>query len=393
MKVFFVCEGLTLDSARAQPWRHVVEVAKRLQKSGNEVQIISDGKHALQNDEDIAGLHIRRVGRSHFFLDTHEITRTVDEEHAEVTNWHGSDTWSSFYLSRLNNISSATVWTLHSGPLSMRDLRGLELREKLQLFKYWNNVSSSVFPRCLIRKWVRASKVRRVITLSERLALYLEEIGIHAEVETIRSGVDTQRFRPLNSEDARAKLGLSKEDLIILYYGPLSTFRGVDTLTMAMPEIKRKVPSAKLLLLGREKDAKAERRLTFDSFSELRVGIFDEDTLIQYLASADLVVLPFKFWPQVECPLTILESMAMGKPVVSTCTGAIPEIITSGQDGMLVPSGNPNILAEKIIELLEDEETRKRIGLNAREHVERYYDWNRIVAQTLDVFVNALESG
>jgi glycosyltransferase involved in cell wall biosynthesis len=114
----------------------------------------------------------------------------------------------------------------------------------------------------------------------------------------------------------------------------------------------------------------------------------DQNELIKYLNRASLVVLPFRFWPQVECPLTILEAMSMEKTVVTTNVGAIPEIIDNWNNGIMVPPRDSMQLAKVVTRLMENRALSHRIGIQARAHVERFYDWNKIVNATLTVLEN-----
>ncbi len=388
MRVSFVCEGLNKLSARAQPWKHVVETARRIQALGNDVHIISDQHGEQTADDEIDGLQIRRVGRKLFLLNTSEVAEKPELKDADIINWHGSDAWSCFYLSRLGKLESpALVWTLHSGPVSLDDIKRLSLTEKIQLHKYWNNLLNSALPSRVVRRWFKKSKISQTIALSERLLKHLAHVGLDTHnVTIVRSGVDTKGFKPSDQETARENLHLPIDDPIILYYGPLSSFRGVDTLVAAMPAITMDAKSAKLLLLGRGAETNMKSEKIIRDSIEIRTEVLSQDVITQYLAAADLVVLPFKFWPQVECPLTILESMAVGRPVISTYTGAIPEIIESGKNGILVQAGDPSSIAVECVKLLKDSDLRFGIGENARRYVERFFDWDEIVKQTLEVF-------
>jgi glycosyltransferase involved in cell wall biosynthesis len=391
MKVLFVCEGLRATTARAQPWRHVIEISRRIQGLGNAV---SDAPRKTNVDDEIQGVSIKRVVKKGLSFDMDKLTRSICEEDVDIINWHGSDTWSSYYLWRIRRELVDVVWTLHSGPLSTNDLRNLRIRDAVELYRYWNNILNAILPSFIVRKWMENSRIKRVITLSKRLSKHLRSLQVsmgRSCTSVIPSGVDTTQFKPASQEKARQDLGLWSDDPILMYYGPISSFRGVDTLLNAMSFLGRQIPSVKLLLLGRGPSDNVGLNKYRDEASIRFVSqILTQDEIVQYLAAVDVVVLPFRFWPQVECPLTILESMAMEKAVVATSTGAIPEIISSGRNGILVPPGNPMALAQRVTELLQSSEMRMRIGRNARLHVERYYDWNEIVRRTLKVFKEAL---
>jgi glycosyltransferase involved in cell wall biosynthesis len=76
---------------------------------------------------------------------------------------------------------------------------------------------------------------------------------------------------------------------------------------------------------------------------------------------------------------TMLEAMALGRPVIASSVGGIPEVIKDKINGILFKPKDPNMLADKIIELMDSEDLRMKLGLNARETVKEKYDINVVV--------------
>ena len=386
LNVLFVCEGLTKSSIIAQPWKHVFEIARRMMKQGNDVQILTDRTQGLPSEEEIDGVMIRRIRKGRFLFDREQLLESLNSGDADIINWHGSDTWSAVQFWRLReSIRKNIVWTLHSGILSMEDLKNLNPLEFFQLYKFWNNIFNAMIPKRFVRRWVRVPFLRHVITLSKRTAQKLKDYGLSEEnVTPIPSGVDVNLFKPL---------GNTAEDFTILYFGPLSSFRGVDVLLSAFKLVRRSLPSVRLRLLAREPNSnsywfrKAENLANVDVIT----GLLNQKELVRHLSHASVVVLPFKFWPQVECPLTILEAMAMEKTVVTTSMGAIPEIIRNWENGLLVPPKNSKQLAEVVVKLLNDPSQCEKIGRKARTYIEHFHDWNKIVEETLGVLLDSLK--
>jgi hypothetical protein len=88
--------------------------------------------------------------------------------------------------------------------------------------------------------------------------------------------------------------------------------------------------------------------------------------------------------------LTMLESMAVGKPMIVTNTGGMPEVIKDGINGFVIPVRDFEVLAEKIFVLLEDNRLRKRLGYTGRQMVESNYTKERVTRDTISVYKNAL---
>jgi glycosyltransferase involved in cell wall biosynthesis len=104
----------------------------------------------------------------------------------------------------------------------------------------------------------------------------------------------------------------------------------------------------------------------------------------ELLRCADTLVLPSE---TESAPLTILEAMSTGLPVIATNVGGIPEIVEDGRTGFLVSLKHPEDIAERILELHGDREKLKRMGDAAREAVLERYSTEKVVQQYLDVYM------
>ena len=382
MKILFIIEGLNESTKIAQPWKHVVEIASRMSKLGYDVEVISEKIEGNEDIDEIFGVPILRIKRNQLLFDIPELLYMINEINPDIINWHCSDTWSSIYFSRLKGkMKRGIIWTIHSNGLSLQDLKNLNLLELLQLYKFWNNVLNSFAEKIFVKDWIKTPLLRHTITLSNRAANNLVKLGLNkSSITTIYSGVDIDTFHPSTKKS---------DDPIILYYGPPSTFRGVDILYSAFKIIKKNVPKSKLLFLSRDSNEKNTWNNRFSNLenTEIVYGFLSQTDLINYLQQASVIVLPFKFWPQVACPLTILESMALGKPVITTFAGSNEEIIRNGETGVLVPAGDVKKLADETIRLLNDASARDMLGKNAQVQVKLFHDWNVIVNKTLEIYL------
>ena len=103
----------------------------------------------------------------------------------------------------------------------------------------------------------------------------------------------------------------------------------------------------------------------------------------KYYAASDVVVLPSL---KEATSIAGLEAMATGKPLVGTNVGGIPQIITDGETGILVPPRNPDELAHAIVFLLNDDGKRAAMGLNARKRAESEFSWQIIAGKTQNIY-------
>jgi glycosyltransferase involved in cell wall biosynthesis len=158
--------------------------------------------------------------------------------------------------------------------------------------------------------------------------------------------------------------GLPKEKFL-LFVGELSEAKGLPTLLRAYESLGRKRPA--LLLIG--------GRRTPDTPAQLPDGAnmcvaWPHDHVIAAFRRCLFAVLP-SICPDA-CPTTVLEAMASGRPVVTTTTGGIIDMIVDGESGLLVPPGDEYRLAEAMGRLLNDADLRARLAVGAQEGVRRF---------------------
>jgi glycosyltransferase involved in cell wall biosynthesis len=131
-------------------------------------------------------------------------------------------------------------------------------------------------------------------------------------------------------------------------------------------------------------------RLVHQAVEELRLG--DAVDFLGALAPADLageyasaaaMLLVSK---QETLPVSIQEAMAAGLPVIASPVGGVPHLVRDGENGFLVPWGDPELLARRILELLEDPERAGVMGAAARRHAGERFRLESVCARTLDVY-------
>jgi glycosyltransferase involved in cell wall biosynthesis len=210
------------------------------------------------------------------------------------------------------------------------------------------------------------------------------------KIAQIASGIDTELFssKPKCDIDRlRDQIGLGREDFVLCYFGPISTLRGFDTVLEAFSILRNSVANARLLILARQEPL----RKSPTDLDELPGVIFVTENLkpsqvVEFLSASDVVVLPFKFWPNNECPLTILEAMASGTAVVTTPIPLVEDVITNGVNGFVVPPRDPNALARLLKALAKDEDKVMTVGANARQYALANCGWSVVADRTLDLF-------
>ena len=126
--------------------------------------------------------------------------------------------------------------------------------------------------------------------------------------------------------------------------------------------------------------------LGVDSHVQFR-GFIEHGKLPDHYANADLFVLPSKMEA---FGLVLAEAMASGLPVVSTRVGGIPEVVEEGVTGLLVPPNDPPALAEAIIDLLDDRDRMRAMGVRGRERVREHFTWDKVAERVVGFYEEIL---
>lgn len=219
-----------------------------------------------------------------------------------------------------------------------------------------------------LEAWAARFTDRVVCYTALEVAEYLAAgIGRPQQYAVIPNGLDAEAYARQAAPPARTRtaLGLPPGARPLLCVARLVPVKGQTYLVQAWPSVLKREPRALLLLVG---DG-PEERLLRSRAAELGLGGsvrflgFRQD-IPSLLALAEALVLPSL---NEGFGLVLLEAMAMGKPVVASAVGGIPEVVLDGRTGLLVPPADPEALAVAILRLLEDPRAAQRLGEAGRE--------------------------
>jgi glycosyltransferase involved in cell wall biosynthesis len=174
---------------------------------------------------------------------------------------------------------------------------------------------------------------------------------------------------------------------VILFFGGIRKFKGLEYLIKAEPLITEQVPNAKLIIAGKGDFRKYEKMIAHkDKFLIYNYYISDEEAG-KLFQQCSLVVLPY-----IEASYSgvIYPAYGFKKPVIVTDVGGLPETVDDGVTGFIVPPKNPEALAEAIIKLLKDEKLRKQMGENAYKKLKTDLSWDNIAEKTIEVYEKAI---
>ena len=165
-------------------------------------------------------------------------------------------------------------------------------------------------------------------------------------------------------EQTREEFGIGPEDVLVATVANYVPKKDYPNLLEAARRLADRDPSIRLCAVGQgplERDIHALRhRLGLDE--QVILPGYREDA-VGVLAGADIFVLSSRFEG---LPVALMEALALGLPVVATAVGGVPEAIEHGVEGLLVPPGRPDVLADSIAELAADRSRRKKMSDAAR---------------------------
>jgi glycosyltransferase involved in cell wall biosynthesis len=249
-------------------------------------------------------------------------------------------------------------------------------------------------PKRMLTNRVMLERRDKVIAVggAVREALIHNE-GFPAErVGVIYNGVDLERFRNRvhRRESIRQELGLDPADLVILQVARLNYLKDHLTAVRAMERVVAQSPRARLLLIGDgEERERIEQEIARRRVSDNVRLLGQRVDVSRLLPAADLFLLTSI---SEGIPLTLIEAMAAGLPVVSTRVGGVGEVVEDGETGLLVPAGHDKGIAEALARLAGDLAGRQAMGARGRLRADRLFaersmhdQYRRLYRETLPV--------
>lgn len=218
----------------------------------------------------------------------------------------------------------------------------------------------------------------KIVAVSNALKDTVTGFGILSDkVKVIPNAVELSDFPP----GLKERMGFK-----ILFVGRLVPEKGLEYLIKSMEFIVKEIPQATLTVVGGG-PMREELEGLVEGYSmgdKIRFeGMKPHSEILRYLQDTDLFVLSSL---SEGLPLTVLEAMAAGKPVVATNVGGIPDAVIDGESGILVPPKDIDALSKAIISLLGDRVKQIRMGEKARKRSEEKFSWEKIVESVVKIY-------
>ncbi len=370
-------EGYRPDPQRhPAPW--VRNLAQAVAALGTvEVHVVTQTDEIQRDMETVAeGVHLHFVAcparwraTTLFFFDCRRLHQALGRIQPDIVHSHGTE--DAYALAGLTSSLPCVI-----------TMQGM-------LFKIAQHVRPPLFsrPRLIrfIERWC-LRHARHIIAKSDYVVESMREIATPATLHRVPNALN-----PVFFETAAAP-----EPDRLLFVGIIETRKGLVHLVDALARLVKMRPTVKLAIVGvpgRGSDAydAAVRQSVIRQGLETHVeylGFRRPDAVAREMARASVVVVPSL--EEMFCNVAA-EAMAVGRPVVATRTGSLPQLVADGETGLLVPVANSGALAAAIDRLLSDESLRVKLGAAARVRALGRWEPRLVARQTMAVYETVLK--
>ncbi|WP_414565223.1 MULTISPECIES: glycosyltransferase family 4 protein [unclassified Anabaena] len=225
-----------------------------------------------------------------------------------------------------------------------------------------------------------------IVTPSSVTSAYLQSRGVAAQkIRVIPNGVDLNVFTYKHANTLPILNDGALNALQMIYFGTLSPWQGVNLAIEALELVNKDFP-AYLTVIGQARDYQIKKLKQL----ALKLGVTDKLTileptsqtqLVEYIHAADMILAPLmpsdRNLVQGCCPLKILEGMATGVPVIASDLPVVRELGEDKVHFLLVKSGSAKAIKDAVLQLQNQKELATQLAINARQHIEKYYTWQR----------------
>lgn len=236
---------------------------------------------------------------------------------------------------------------------------------------------------------------REIIVDAESIAKQLKPVVPNQRISVIWNGVDTSEFSPsVDGSHVRSEWQVRDDDLLIGVIGRLTPWKGQHVLIDAFAQIAERLPQTRIVIVGSalfdtDAYARALRSAADQHGLDGRVLFAGyRADMPQVLAALDIVA--HTALEKDSSPLAVVSAMAAGKPIICSNVEGTAPLFDPGVDGLIVPLGDGNALAQQLDCLIQNPERRQALGRAARAKAERELGLDRFAQRCETIFARTL---
>ena len=368
--------------------RVVYDLSRTLLKDGHDVTVVTYKDGDAPYFEDDKGVKVYRVDNyminPNNFIDwvmqlNFNLIAKANEIIAKEGNFdviHAHD-WLVAYAAKTlkNSYNTPIVATIHATEAG----RNSGIHDETQ--RYINDT-----------EWMLTYEASEVIVNSNYMKNELQRLfGLpYEKINVVPNGVNLNLFNGVERDyNFRRRFAMDNEK-IILFMGRLVYEKGIQHLISAMPKILNGYHDSKLVICGKGgmmDELKAQVNAMGISNKVYFAGYMNGKDVQKMYKAADVAVFPSTYEP---FGIVALEAMLSENPVVVSDIGGLNEIVQHRENGMKSYTGNPNSIADSILELLYDHKLCADITKKAKNKVRNEYNWNKIAQDTHFTYQKAI---
>lgn len=227
------------------------------------------------------------------------------------------------------------------------------------------------------------------VAISQKIKDVLIADGIAAErIAVIHSGIDPGRFARADGKHLIAEFDIKSDEKVVVNVAHLAGHKGQEYLVRAVSRVLAKIPRVRFFIVGEGKLMSELKALAISrGINHSLVFTGFRDDVGAFYNIADLFVMSSL---QEGLGTAVLDALALGKPVVATKSGGIPEMISDGVTGRLVEPADPAALAEGIVDLLSHVDRAKLMGARGKKEVIEKFSLDAMVDAYIEVYERML---
>jgi glycosyltransferase involved in cell wall biosynthesis len=257
---------------------------------------------------------------------------------------------------------------------------------------YFDPVRTAGF-RLLERLLARMSTVLVAVSPQVRDDLVALGVAPRERFAVVRLGIELAERVTADGDlrdETRRVLGIAPARFVVGWIGRMTGVKRTEDVLVAFRRLRDRGVDATLCMIGDGPDRPAVERRAHE-LGVMRDTLFlgYQEEVARFYAAVDAVVLPSI---NEGTPVTAIEALAAGRPVVATRVGGVPDVVRDGEDGFLVPPGATGELADRLARLAHDPALRERMGEKGREHVLGRYAVERLVEDVDLLYRSLLET-
>jgi glycosyltransferase involved in cell wall biosynthesis len=359
------------------PALHVAYLTAGLREHGYETTLVAgmlargeDSMAFVADSRDVHTIRIDQLGREisplRDLVATVRLARLIRRERPDILHTH---TAKAGTVGRV----AALLAGRHKPPIVVHTFHGHVLRG------YFGPFRSRLFR--LLERWL-ASRTTALIAVSPQVRDDLVELGVAPPERfvVIRLGIELDE-RVAGKQNGRLEsrryLGIPGNQFAVGWIGRMTAVKRTDDVLIAFKRLRDDGVDAVLCMVGDGPDREQlERRAHELGVVQHTLFLGYQQDVAPFYAAFDALVLPSS---NEGTPVSAIEALAAGRPVVATRVGGVPDVVDDGEDGFLVEPGATDELADRLGQLAREPELRERMGRAGRERVLPRYAVQRLV--------------